>query len=183
MLTKRQRIMFIFFVIYFAFTLFSAALSLNIDVVLSNLAVLLFLAALYLERNINSRFIIVLASAMMIVSFIFSLGSRIMMMSTPIVMIELVIDILFYVSVYFFALSFYQRSFFIKKRNMMIIFLLVPQIGYTLYHITLALIESSIFIQFYGTLNFMHMILSYLLSGLTVAAAIITYISLVEKFD
>lgn len=166
-MTKRQLVMFIFFIIYFAYTLFSAAINQDIYVIVSNLAVVLFLAALYLENNLNSKYILVLASAMMIINAIFTFVRIPMLILT----VQGILNILLYIAVYLFALNYHQGRFQNKQRNLLVTLLSLPIAGYSLYYFYL-----------YGTAlynvlpigSYLQLIIGWLL-GVIVPAAMITY--------
>lgn len=123
-LSKRQKIMFIFFIIEFGFIFLGGAVFQNINIILGNLSALLFLGALYLDRNDNSRFVLVLASAMIIVhgliDYFLNPGRYLDIME--------LFKILQYVAIYFFALNFYHRDFNNPTKRIIIIVLSLPLI-------------------------------------------------------
>ncbi len=159
--------MFIFFIIYFAYTLFSAAINQDIYVIVSNLSVVLFLAALYLENNLNSKYILVLASAMMIINAIFTF------VRTPALILTVsgVLNILLYIAVYVFALNYHQGKFQNKQRNLLVTLLSLPIAGYSLYYFYLYGISA------YNILPigiYLQLVIGWLL-GVIIPAAMITY--------
>src|SRR5690606_41385776 len=72
-LTKRQWIMFTLFIIELSYVLFTSALVGSLLVISSSLSTLLFLGALYLEHNYNSKRMLLLAGVWLIVNMIFSM--------------------------------------------------------------------------------------------------------------
>src|SRR5690554_3093936 len=116
-LSKRQKIMFIFFIIEFGFILFFGAVFGDINIILGNLSALLFLGALYLDRNDNSRYVLVLASAMIIVH---GLINYFLNPGSYLDLTELFI-LLQYVAIYFFALNFYYSDFNNPTKRIVII--------------------------------------------------------------
>ncbi len=124
MLSKRQKIMFIFFIIEFAYILFAGAVFKDINIIVGNLSVLLFLGALYLDRNDNSRYILVLASAMIIVHGMINY----LLNPNEYLNINELFKILQYIAIYFFALNFYKRDFNNQTIRFVIILLSIPLI-------------------------------------------------------
>lgn len=138
-LSKRQWVMFTLFIIVFAHTLFSAAILQNMSVIVSNLSLLLFLAALYMDKNSNSRFVLLISGLWIIVSAIMDYLRILPYMFDPFQLtsfFSLVVSTLKFFAIYFFIMSFYNNTFRNFKKNMTITLLLVPSlimVGYTLY--------------------------------------------------
>ena len=121
-LSKRQKIMFIFFIIQFAYIFFAGAVFQDINIILGSLSSLLFLGALYLERNDNSRYVLVLASAMIIVHGLINY-----FLSQPLSLnYSEIFKLLMYVAIYFFALNFYRSDFNNSTKRVIIIVLSAP---------------------------------------------------------
>lgn len=172
-MTKRQTIMFILFIVEFAYTLFSAAIYQDIYMIVSNISVVLFLAALYLENNLNSRYILVLASAMMIINALFTF----IRVPTAIVTVPGILNILLYIAVYLFALSYHQGQFYNKQRNLLITLLSLPIALVALYDFY---IYSTTLYNIAHPVIYFQIIIGALL-GAIIPAAMITYTYLRSK--
>ncbi len=135
-LTKRQWIMFTLFIIVFAHTLFSAAMAQSVNVILSNLSVLMFLAALYMDKSGNSRFVLLLSAIWIIVNAIFDYMQVIPQLlnnfSLP-TLISIITSALKFVAIYYFAMAFYKDGFRKFKNNLLITVLLLPALFNVLY--------------------------------------------------
>src|SRR5690554_77044 len=130
-LTKRQWIMFTLFVIELSYVLFTAAIVGSLIVISSSLSTILFLGALYLEYNHNSKRMLLLAAVWMIVNMLFSAVQIVPMLLTNFslfAMIDFIIVILLYVGIYLFAMKYYKGNFYNKKENLIITVLVIPTI-------------------------------------------------------
>lgn len=167
-MNKRQKVMFSFFLIAFAYILFSAALTQNINIIVGNLSVLLFLAALYMDNSLQSKTILVLASAMMIINTIISFVANPMTILT----FGGIINIILYIGIYFFALNVYRDNFNKRDVNYLIMVLALPKLIFSLYgfiDISVALMNFNAGIS----LNTIMIILNPLVSGLIPLAMIV----------
>lgn len=137
-LTKRQWIMFTLFIIELGYVLFNTALMGTLLVISSSLSTLLFLGALYLEHNPNSKRILLLAGVWLIVNMVFS-----MIQVMPVLfsnfsilrLIDIIIIILLYIGIYLFSMKYYGGSFYNKKENIIITLLVTPTILIVMYTI------------------------------------------------
>lgn len=118
----RQRVMFILFAVVLLAVLYVAAFVGDINIVLSNLYLLLFLAALYLDRSENSKMVLVLSAAVLIVNIVLSYAQVPQALFT----MSALIDGLLYASLYFFAMAFLKGGFRDKTKVNLIIILALP---------------------------------------------------------
>jgi len=154
-LTKRQWIMFTLFIIELAYVLFTAAFSGSLLDIASSLSRLLFLGALYLENNYNSKRILLLAGVWLIVGMIFQL-----MQVLPVIIaslsvfavFDLTILVLLYIGIYLFSMKYYNGNFYNKKENIIITLLVIPTILFGFYNLylflTLPIISNPIALSY-----------------------------------
>lgn len=141
-LTKRQWIMFTLFIIELAFVLFTAALSGSLFAISGSLSRLLFLGALYLENNYNSKRILLLAGVWLIVGMIFQLMQvlpQVISNLSLFAIFDLAILLLLYVGIYLFSMKYYNGNFYNKKENLIITLLVIPTILFGFYNLYLFL--------------------------------------------
>ena len=175
-LTKRQWVMFSFFIVNFAYILLSAALTSDFNVIFANLSILIFLAALYLERGYASRYYVLLASVFLIVDYMIGMafGGRILYFFD--FLVSNLIELSLYVAVGFFGYAYYHQQFKRNKYWITIILLSIPSLIYTLINASTML---SLFIQILPPLTLIQIILS-IIYNLTLPAVMIIY-TLIRK--
>src|SRR5690554_3778213 len=123
MLTRRQWMMFTLFIIELAYVLFTAARTGDITIISSSLSILLFLGALYLEHNHNSKRILLLAAVWLIVNMVFSLIQIVPVVFTSFSLFtitNLLSHIALYIGVYLFSMKYYKGNFYNLKENLFI---------------------------------------------------------------
>ncbi|MBN3490993.1 hypothetical protein JV173_05625 [Acholeplasma equirhinis] len=165
-LTKRQWIMFSFFIIYFATIMLLFALTGYIEYLLSNIAVILFLAALYLENSPSSSYVVVLSTIMEVVSLFFGIIENPGIMLTFFGILELVKV----VAMGYFAYAYFKVGF--RRQNVFIpIVVLSGLLG--LYYL-FTMIQTMMSIYSFNILN-ITIITLISLKDLALPAAIITF--------
>src|SRR5690554_355038 len=178
-LTKRQWIMFTLFIIELSYVLFTSALVGSLLVISSSLSTLLFLGALYLEHNYNSKRMLLLAGVWLIVNMIFSMIQVFPVLISNFntdVMFDVAVVILLYVGIYKFSMMYYQGNFYRRNENILVSVLVIPTIlmvGYQLYlYLKLPLIGNPLEIT-YVFIGF--------ISKMIIPLAILTYTWLRHK--
>ncbi|VEU83084.1 hypothetical protein [Acholeplasma hippikon] len=165
----RQRIMFVMFAIVLASVLYAGIFIGDFDFIISNLYLVLFLAALYMDHTDRSRIVLVLSAAVLIVRIILGFAQN------PSVALSLpgIAQIVLYVALYLFAQSFLSNSFRKNNTTYMIIILALPAAIFT------ASDFLSIFRAVIGNINLSSVfILAYALIDLIFPVSIITYTAL-----
>lgn len=171
--------MFTLFIIQLAYVLFTAALLGSMLVISSSLSTLLFLGALYLEHNPNSKRILLLSGIWLIVNMIFSMIQVLPALFTSFSLytfLEVGIIILLYVGIYLFSMKYYKGNFYNKKENYIITLLVIPTIlivGYSLF--------EYIRLSNFGSLLDMTYVVVGILSRMIIPLAITTYTWLKHK--
>lgn len=136
-LRGRQRVMFIMFAVALLIVMLMTAYYGNINILTSNLYLLLFLGALYLDKNYNSKYVLVLSAAVLIVDQILT----VVRYPSALLSTEYMIQLISYVGLYFFAMEFLKGTFRSKDKVNLIVLLTIP-------HLIVLLIGLIRFIMF-----------------------------------
>lgn len=179
MLTKRQWTIFIFFIIELIFTLFMVAYSGDLSFLTGNLSTLLFLAALYLEKNERSRTILLLSAVWIIVYGAIGAANILASMfaaGDSAFLIDLVISLSMLAAVFMFSTNYYQSNFRSKERNLGIYVLLLPSIAIGIFN----LVTYFNFI-FSPNILVVIMFIFEMLSALTLPLAMLIYTWMRER--
>ncbi|HLT00511.1 MAG TPA: hypothetical protein VK005_03365 [Acholeplasma sp.] len=176
-LTKRQWLMFSFFIVNFAYILLAAALTGDFGVIFANLSILIFLAALYLERGYASRYYVLLAAVWLIVEFIMSWVFNGVIPTSIEGMLYLGTEIALYVAVGFFGYTYYHNLFKQNKYWILIIVLAAPTLAIELLYASSALAQFTLNIP---PLTMIQIILSIIYS-MTLPAVMIIYTIIRKK--
>lgn len=175
-LRGRQKVMFIVFAITLLIIMFLTAYLGNLNFLTSNLYLLLFLAALYLDKSYNSKYVLVLSTAVLLVNELLT----ILRYPGVLLYIDNIIRIISYVGLYFFAMEFLKGTFRSKDKSYLIIGLTVPYVVVVIINIINMLIFGQITLTILGMVS-----LAGILLELVFPASIIYYTisRLKNRFD